>query len=45
MTLTHVVTLTFDLRSWKVDKVLAGYDIYIFTKNEVNQSNDLGGIC
>jgi len=45
MTLTSVVTLTFESTSWKVDDVLAGYNIYIFPKNEVNRSNGLGGVC
>ena len=44
MTLTSVVTLTFDPRSWKIDKATPGYQINIPPQNKVNPSNGLGGV-
>ena len=44
MTLTPVVTLTFDPRSWNVVQVLTGYEVHLSTKYEVNPSIGLGGV-
>ena len=44
MTLTSVVTLTFDPRSWKIDKVTPGYQFNVPSQNKVNPTNGLGGV-
>ena len=44
VTLASVVTLTFDLRSWNVDYTRSGYELNIFTENEVNPFKDIGGV-
>ena len=44
VTLASVVTLIFDLRSRNIVYIRSGYELNLFTKNEANPSNGLGGI-
>ena len=44
VTLTSMVTLTFDPRSWNIVYMLSGYDTHLPTKYEVNPSIGLGGV-
>ena len=43
-TLTFVVTLTFDLRSWNIVYMLPRYEMHLSTKYEVNPFIGLGGV-
>ena len=44
VTLTSMVTLTFDPRSWNIVYMLSGYETHLPTKYEVNPSIGLGGV-
>ena len=44
LTLTSMVTLTFDPRSWNIVYMLSGYETRLSTKYELNPSIGLGGV-
>ena len=45
VTLTFVVTLTFDSRSRNIVHMLAGYEMHLSSKYEVNPTNGLAEIA